>query len=160
MESFIQSEPITSVAIQLFTDASNVGMDGLFGNVWFSCAWPTSWLDLHINVKDFWAIVAATFLWGDQWKDKQILFFTDNLLITHVWLSGSSSNPQIMKFIRHLFLFSARRNVSILMQHISGQSNAAADALSRLQVGRFHQLRSLAACEATPPPPMVWTLLD
>ena len=146
--------------MQLFTDASNVGMGGLFGNVWFSCAWPTSWLDLHINVKELWAIVAATFLWDDQWKDKQILFYTGNLPITHVWQSGSSPNPQIMKLIRHLFLFSARRNVNILMQHIPGQSNAAADALSCLHVSRFHQLRPLAAYEATPLPPVVWTLLD
>lgn len=158
--SYIQSEPTSSVAMQLYTDASNIGMGGFLGDSWFSCPWPTPWQGQHINVKELFAIVAATFLWGKEWKDKQILFFTDNLPITHVWLSGSSPNPQLMKLVRHLFLFCARLNINILMQHIPGQSNAAADALSRLQVGRFHHLRHTAERKAWPLPPIIWTLLD
>ena len=158
--SLFQSEVVTSTALKLFTDALNIGLGSLYGDEWFSVEWPDAWLDFHINVKELFAIVAATFLWGDRWCNKQILFYTDNLPITQVWHTGSSPNPLIMKLVRHLFLFSARRNINILMLHIPGQSNCAADALSRLQVARFHRLCSTATTEPSVLPPVVWTLLD
>ena len=45
-----------------------------------------------------------------------------------------------MRLVRKLFLFAARGNSNILMQHIPGVSNASADALSHLQLSRFRQL--------------------
>ena len=154
------NEPVTSVAMRLFTDASNLDAGGVYGNEWFSARWPVTWKEIHINVKELFAIVAATFLWGRKWENKQILFFTDNLPITQVWLTGSSPNPLIMKLVRHLFLFCARLNINILMKDISGQSNSAADALSRLQVTRFHKLCPCVSTTPTPLPQVAWTLLD
>ena len=158
--SFFQPEPVTSVAMRLFMDASNLGVGGMYGNEWFSMSWPTSWAEIHINVKELFAIVAATFLLGRKWENKQILFFTDNLSTTQVWLTNSSPNLLIMKLVWHLFFFSAHLNINILMEHISGQSNSAADALSHSQITRFHQLCPKASTTPTALPQVVWTLLD
>lgn len=42
-----------------------------------------------------------------------------------------------MTLIRYMFFFTAQLNVNILLQHISGHINVAADLLSRLQVQGF-----------------------
>ena len=157
--AFIQPEAVTSISLKLFSDASDLGFGALFGNLWFSSPWPSSFVDLHINVKELFAIVAAVLTWGEHLKDRQILFYTDNLPITHVWRSGTSSNPVIMKLVRHLFLFCARLNINVLMLHIPGHSNNAADALSRLQVNRFHLLLKSAHRAPSAINPVVWTLL-
>ena len=159
---FIQSEPITSVSISLFTDASGLGCGGFFGTEWFSVPWPEhlkseKWF--HIGVQELFAIVVAVFSWGHCWRDQQILFYTDNSSITHVWRTGSSADAAIMKLVRAMFLFCARLNINILMQHIPGSSNLASDALSRLQVHRFHRLRPGSSPYPTTVPSIVWTFL-
>ena len=103
--------------------------------------------------------MAAVLTWGHAWRDQQILFFTDNSAITHVWRSGSSVDRVIMKLVRYLFLFSARLNINILMQHISGHVNCLADALSRLQVDRFRRLHPAGHQFPATLPPEVWTIL-
>ena len=45
------------------------------------------------------------------------------------------------------------------MQHVSGLSNSSADALSRLQVGRFCQLVPHADSQSSPLPPEIWSNL-
>jgi len=82
--AIIQSEPVTSVSLRLFTDASGLGFGAVYGDEWFREPWPPACKDLRINVQELFAIVAAVFTWGHRWIDSQILFFTDNLIITHV----------------------------------------------------------------------------
>ena len=69
----------------------------------------------HINFKELFAVVAAVFTWGKHWHNKQIIINTDNQAITDIWKSGSSKDPDIMRLIRELFLFSAKNNINILM---------------------------------------------
>ena len=157
--STIQSEPVTSASLSLFTDASGAGFGAVFGSAWFSAEWPQELGHHHINVKELFAIVAAVCTWGQAWHDQQVLFFTDNLSITQVWLTGSSRYKDIMRLVRFLFLFSARLNLNILMQHDPGLSNSAADALSRLQVWRFHRLVPHANQTPSPVAPEIWSIL-
>ena len=156
---FIQSDLISSPSISLFTDASGLGLGSVYGKEWFSAPWPSAYSCFHINVLELFAIVAAVFTWGHSWENQQILFFTDNLSITQVWLTGSSRDPNIMTLVRSLFLFTARKNINIVMQHVPGYSNGKADALSRLQVPRFRKLHRHAALEPTLIHPDVWNIL-
>ena len=158
--NFIQSEPVTSASLKLFTDASNTGFGAVYGSEWFSLAWSPSLSELHINAQELFAIVAAVYTWGEGWQNRQILFFTDNLVITQVWRTGTSSNPIIMKLVRNLFFFSATRNINILMKHIPGLSNCLADALSRLQVSKFRKLHKTASNIPARVPSEIWTILD
>ena len=97
--------------------------------------------------------------WGEEWHDQQIIIFTDNQAITHVWRTGTSVDRAIMKLVRFLFLFTARRNINVLLQHIPGQSNSAADSLSRLQVGQFFQLCPAANSHPSPIADKIWSIL-
>ena len=157
--NFIQDDIVTSVSLSLFTDASGSGFGAVYGKYWFSVPWPESFLVYHINIRELFAIVAAVCSWGSAWRNQQILFYTDSLSITQVWRSGTSSDRTIMTLVRFLFLFTARLNINVLMQHIPGHSNAAADALSRLQVARFHQIYPAANPHPSPLAQEVWSIL-
>ena len=62
--STIQSEPVTSASLSLFTDASGASFGAVFDSVWFSAEWPRELGHHHINVKELFTIVAAVCTWG------------------------------------------------------------------------------------------------
>ena len=64
----------------------------------------------------------------------------------------------IMDLIRKFFLFTAKNNINILIQHVPGHFNKSADLLSRLQVAAFKQLNPNADAEPSEIPNLVWTL--
>ena len=99
-KEFIQEEPVTSHALELFTDASTVGFGAVFGDNWFYSAWPPHLIEKHINFLELFAIGAALFTWGHAWINKQIIFFSHNSCIAHVWCTGACSNKYIMKLVR------------------------------------------------------------
>ena len=76
-------------------------------------------------------------LGGDNWANQQIVFFTDNQSVTEIWRSGCCKDKDMMRLVRALFLFTARRNINILMKHIPGNVNLLADFLSRLLMDKF-----------------------
>ena len=155
---FTQQTPISSHSLRLFTDASSHGFGAVYGNEWFSVPWPSSFSHHHINFLELFAIVASVFTWGNNWRNKQILFFTDNSSITYVWKTGTCRDKNIMRLVRALFMFTASRNINILMHHIPGQSNLLADLLSRLQVQKFHQAHPQALLQPAIVSADVWHL--
>ena len=163
--SFFQDDVVSSDALELYTDASALGLGGVYGAQWFSTP-LTDELSLafrqdviDIAYLELLAIVAATFTWGAHWVNKQILFFTDNSSICHIWSSGSSRNKYIMCLVRALFATAARFNINILFQHVPGSKNVLADRLSRLDVAGFRRLNPGAATEPSQVDPRIWTLL-
>ena len=162
----IQAPPISSFDIELSTDASSIGIGAVCGTHWFSytisdfssMAWllrPDAPFD--INFWELFALVSAVFTWGESWANKQIIIFVDNLSVSLIWCRGSKC-PYMMRLIRQLFLFSASRNINILVQHIPGHSNIHADLLSRLQVPQFKASLPTADQAMTPLPDLVWRL--
>ena len=149
---------VTSHSLQLFTDASSLGFGAVYRTHWFSSTWPTNMVNAHINVQELFAIVAAVFTWGHVWVNQQVLFYTDNSCIVHVWKTGTCRNKDIMKLVRSLFLFAARRDINILMQHVSGVNNISADALSRFQIVKFRKLMPSADLQPTPISTEVWRI--
>ena len=63
--NFMHAEPITSVSLSLFTDASGVGFGALYDCKWFLAEWPVTLRSFHINVQELFAIVAAVCSWGE-----------------------------------------------------------------------------------------------
>lgn len=158
--AMMQPDPFTSVSMFLHTDASGVGFGAVFGDKWFSHRWPDQFhADLDIHIQELFAIVAAVCAWGDHWVNSQILFFTDNMSVTQVWRSGTSKDKLTMKLVRFLFLYTAKRNINILMEHVFGFYNAQADHLSRLQVDNFRRLHPSADQSPTPLPELIWHIL-
>ena len=70
----------------------------------------------------------------------KLLFHCDNEAVVEAWKKGSCRNSLAMLLIRFILSIAAECNFILLIQHIHGTDNCIADALSRLQVARFHQL--------------------
>ena len=153
-----ESFTIKNSDLKLFTDASNIGFGAIYKNSWIQASWPQSYIDHSIDFKELFAIVAATLTWGHQWQGKRIIFITDNLPITQIWHSGSSSSPPLMSLIRKLFFIAAKLQFSVSLKHILGSFNPIADSISRFQMVRFHSEAPHADILSTPIPPAIWDL--
>ena len=133
-------------------DASNIGFGATYGTQWLQGAWNHNDLALSIDYRELYAIVAAAFTWGHNWKGQRIVFITDNKPITQVWDKGTSPSIPIMALIRPLYLFAACTGFSLSFKHIFGVDNVAADALSRFQMHRFRSAMPDADLIPTPVP--------
>ena len=151
----IQDQFISSDDLNLFTDASGVGLGGYFNGRWFSTRIRQVYSQ-NIAYLELLAIVTAVGCWCKLLLNKQIILFTDNEAIVEVWASGTSKNPYIMKLVRELFFISANNNINIILRHIPGKHNTYADLLSRLQVDKFKELCPQAKEIPSKVPEFVW----
>jgi hypothetical protein len=154
--AIIQSAPIASPELQLYTDASDKGFGCLYRNSWIASPWRGGWADTHINSRELFAVWVAVRTWGRQWANQQILIHTDSESITFIWRTGTCKDKVMMRLIRALFFFAAAHNINILMHHIPGTTNVNADFLSRLQVNKFRQSHPMADEQPTIIPAQVW----
>lgn len=104
------------------------------GRKWFTEKWPTVFSGKHINVLELFALAAALIMWCKTFYNTDLVVFTDNKPITQIWLSSSTINKEIMKILRCLFFFLAKRNINVRLEHIYGYRYVYVDSLSRLQV--------------------------
>jgi len=104
-------------------------------------------------VLELFAVYAAICLWKSELGNKQILVFSDNETLAHLWSSGSSRCKLLMAILRALFFLCVGHNISVSIKYIPGYTNVLADLLSRLQVRRFksichnHHLREVLVPE-------------
>ena len=120
--------------------------------------WQQPWQDFDIYVREFFAVWIAVCTWGDLWSNKQIIIFTDNEAVKDVWKKGTTPVKPAMRIIRTMFMFAAKRNFNILLQHVPGKDNILADALSRFQVQRFRTALPTADASPTVVPQAIWDL--
>ena len=151
-----QELPVSSVDMGLFTDASDVGFGCVFGDRWCCGTWQEPWGECPIFVREFFAIWVAVRVWGDEWVNQQVVVHTDSAPARDIWVRGTSPDKQVMRLVRPMFLWAAKRNVNIILRHIPGEHNDLADSLSRLQVQRFRQLHPTAVAVPCHIPSDVW----
>ena len=155
---YIPSSPISSPDLDLYTDASDRGFGCVYNDHWALGTWPTGWADTSINAREAFAIWVAVRLWGENWGHGHIVIHTDSEVNTHTWKTGSCRDKDVMRVIRALFLFSARRHLNVTMVHISGCHNIAADFLSRFKVQEFRMAYPQADEFPTRVPDSVWDI--
>jgi hypothetical protein len=141
--------PVSSRTLRLFTDASDRGFGCVFGTHWLLSVWRHGWGAHHINIRELFASWVAIRTWGDALRDTQVVLFTDSLAMTMVWSTGSCKDAVVMRIVRALFLFTARRNINLLLRHVPGEHNVLADSLSRFQVAAFKDLHATADLHPT-----------
>ena len=142
---FLEDQLTSAHDIELFTDASgSIGYGGYYKGQWFAAPWPQDMTctspNISIAFQEMYPIVVAGILWGKEWSRKRILFRSDNKATVHIINKGRSNCPLIMKLMRKLVITAAHYNFAFSSEHVPGSINLIADALSRLQIQKFHQL--------------------
>jgi len=112
----------------------------VFRGSWFSAPWPSDLVLDNIAVLELFAVYTAICLWKSKLGNKQILFFSDNEALVHVWSSGSSRCKPLMAIVQALFFLYVGHNIFVSIKHIPGYTNVLAGSLSRLQVRRFKSI--------------------
>lgn len=100
--------------------------------------------DEHINIKEMWAVVAAVDRWSNLWKNKNVVFITDNNTVRSALESGKSKNNLIMTWLKKIFWRSITYNFNISAVRIKSDDNIICDSLSRWgcpnQLGRIGEV--------------------
>ena len=126
---------------------------------WFQIQWPKSWEAVNIATKELLPLVAASALWGSSWTGSRIKFLSDNMAVVRCLSSFSAHDPDLTHLLRCLFLLKAKFQFEFCAQHIAGERNTAADALSRNKLPLFHSLCSQPLPRPTEIPGDLRTLL-
>ena len=131
--------------MELYTDASLIGVGGLFKNQWFYSAWPAEIPsvdgdDLSMAFRELYPIVAAAVIWGKKWTCKKIVFMCDNQATVYILCKGRSKCLAIMKLMRTLTWTAAVNHFYFHAKHLPSRENSKADCLSRLLLQRFRAL--------------------
>jgi hypothetical protein len=148
---------------ELFTDSAGGlgrGFGIYFQGDWCCAPWPMEWHNQgktkDITVLELFPIFLSVVMWGDQLKNKRLIFNCDNSAVVQIVNSLSSKSEQVMQLVRVLTLYCLKYNILLKAQHVPGVKNEICDALSRFQLERFRKLAPEAAKDPVPVPTMVW----
>ena len=70
----------------------------------------------------------------------RISLLVDNTSVVYALLRKTSRNPEILKLLKWFVEWSAKRQCIWKVSYIATSDNVFADALSRRNLGRFHEL--------------------
>ena len=96
--------------------------------------------DPSIEYLELFAVTVGVKLWIHRFANKEIFLFCDNMSVVHMLNRSSSKCKNCMVLIRIITLHSLIFNVKIRAKHVLTGDNGIADALSRLNLDRFHKL--------------------
>ena len=134
--------PTSTPSITITSDASGSFGCGAFCSAhgWFQIQWPQTWQSAHITVKELVPVVVAAALWGPHWRGKHVLFRVDNMAVVGILQKRTSPDPHVMHLLRCFILYTAVYHFTYIMEHIAGNVNTAADAISRNNIPLFCSL--------------------
>ena len=138
--------------LSVYSDSSKFGFGALHGFDWLAGSFILEkegewkkWLGHHfseakdigcrsdnINVLELWPIVVAVNKWGELWKDKVVIFVTDNTQVRAALNTGRSRNKVMMGWLRLIFWKSIQNNFEIQSVYLNTKDNIICDSLSRL----------------------------
>ncbi len=146
--------------LQLFTDASSdMGFGGFYNGKWFQGKWPSAeYRSFSIAWLEFFPIVVALVVWGEELRGKRIVIRSDNKAVVSIVNRQTSKCTKIMRLVRFFVLQCLKMNIAFCAKHIAGEQNNIADALSRFQMERFRQAAPTAATNSTSVPDFLWSL--
>ena len=142
--------PLTTPMV---SDASGSwGCGALWGSHWFQWKWEGKAAEWSIAPKEMLPILFGLVVWGHQWAGWRVVCHCDNAAVVAVINSGRAKDNTLMHLLRCMFFLTAHLSVHIHATHIPGQSNSAADALSRNCLHSFLQMVPEADRHPTPIP--------
>ena len=144
---------VMSLQTPLISDASgNWGCGALWATHWFQWKWEGRAVAWSIAPKELLPIIFGLAVWGKQWVGSRIECHCDNAAVVAAVNSGKAKDPTLMHLLRCMFFIASHYSVHVHATHIPGQSNTAADALSRNRISSFLQVVPAADADPTPIP--------
>ena len=134
---FYDDEWSSGSFLQLSTDASDVGIGGVFVHRWYSRELSVSESSMSIAYRELLAVVSACACWGSLLSGRRVMLECDNSSVVFCVNNGTSKSSHVMSLIRQLFYLAARYQFDLRLIHVPGKDNVAADLLSRLRVSEF-----------------------
>ncbi|KAM4652167.1 LOW QUALITY PROTEIN: uncharacterized protein O3C94_014521 [Discoglossus pictus] len=162
-KALIHTSCQSNIQLALFTDASGAhGFGAYFREKWCAAAWPKNWIEAGLTKNlaflELFPIIVSVCMWGEDLKNKHVIFFSDNMAVVHTVNNITSSSIPVIRLLRHLVLACLHLNICFRAKHVPGHDNSIADALSRFQWGRFRQLAPQAAATGEQFPLTLWEL--
>ncbi|KAJ1191631.1 hypothetical protein NDU88_000947 [Pleurodeles waltl] len=128
---------------QLFSDAAGSSGFGLYWEGrWCAEEWPKEWKQggRSIAFLEFFQLIVAVCLWGEELSHSRVLFRVDNLAVVQMVNRQSAREAGLLQLLRVFVLQCLRNDIQFSAKHVPGVHNDIADALSRSQWERFHGL--------------------
>ena len=139
--SLLSSLNKQSPAAIITSDASGSwGCGAVCGKEWFHLSWDGMLSHSHITVKELTPVVIAVAVWGQRWKGESLLVRSHNMATVSIINSGTSHNKEAMHLTRSLAFIAAKFQLTLSAEHVPGDQNTLADALSRNNLPLFYSL--------------------
>ena len=116
----------------VFTDAAGKFSCGaVWDRLWLHNGWQIDLQLKAIATLKLLPITLAAMVWGRQWSGSLVVVHCDNQAVVTIVNSGYSKDRDIMHMIYCLFFIRAYWDFQLLAEHIPGEHNKAAEAISR-----------------------------
>ena len=128
------------LALDVYTDASGLGMGCFMFPEWFSAPYVSSLapaLEFSINWRELYAAVTALATWGPRMAARNVYFHIDNQSVVAALNKHYSPAPHLMSLVRLWCLLLVQYDINVRPIYIPTDENVDADDLSRLQVTSF-----------------------
>lgn len=124
--------------ITVYSDAAGGWGCGVYSLPhWAALQWPTELETASIQVQELVPVVLAAALYGREWSGKKVLFKVDNLAVVHILNNTYSRDSHLMHLVRLLTFLAAMHSFWFSAEHIPGEQNYLADAISRNDTSLF-----------------------
>lgn len=127
----IEERAYTPVSI----DACRTGAGGFYRNEWYHVSWDDcpDVKDAHINHLEVLALEPAARLWGESWRNRSVVCYSDNQCAVGIINKGSTRDKNVMRSLRNVFWLAAIYNFKLRAIYYEGERNTLADRASRLK---------------------------
>ena len=155
---------LDTTAIVCCGDAQPMGGGAYCGGQYWSRPFP-SWLQdptIPIHLKEFWVVLASSWLWSSQWRGKLVYIFCDNTAVVEVLEKERPNDPKMQELLREFLYIVCTRGFTPVFRAIGTKSNKTADFISRVHnpdyTRDFFKKNSLPARNPVTAPDNLFTL--
>ncbi len=157
---FLDVVEVPAQDIGFYSDAAeSVGWGVFYDSHWSQGKWEPEFLQAHklaIAWLELYPLTVGVILWAHHFLGKRIVVNCDNTATVAIVNKQTSPCHMSMGLVRLLVHTQLRFQFTLKAQHVKGEDNNAADALSRFQESRFKDLCPWADSAPTPPPQFLW----
>ena len=138
-------------AHHFFTDGvGRFGCGAIWGRLWVHYPWQVYLQQRGTAMLELLPVILAAMVRECKWTGSLVIVHCDNHAVVTIVNAGYSKGKKIMHLIRCLFFIRAYWNFQLQAEHIRGEHNLAADAISGDNFTLFFQVAPDASPYATP----------